>query len=183
MVDLNNFCGFHKILKVLLLVCFLIHLFELYSKFYTIYILLPVTGPQYYFQAVGEVTVQAHVFPDVGHYFNSHHDLLPSPSPEGFFYDLVEQTQESGERPTAAFPSSHVGISTILMILSWRTSRRLFFVLTPFYVLLCGATVYIQAHYLIDAIAGLLTAPLFYKWSHKLYYTKFFHRPKGFRDF
>ena len=86
-------------------------------------------------------------------------------------------------RPTAAFPSSHVGISTILMILSWRTSRRLFFVLTPFYVLLCGATVYIQAHYLIDAIAGLLTAPLFYKWSHKLYYTKFFHRPKGFRDF
>jgi membrane-associated phospholipid phosphatase len=34
--------------------------------------------------------------------------------------------------------------------------------LLPLYVLLCFATVYIQAHYAIDAIAGLLTGVVFY---------------------
>ncbi len=151
--------------------------------YYLIYVLLPVTGPQYYFEAVGEATIRAHVFPNVGDYFNYHHELLPSPGGEGFFRSLVEQTQQSGERPTAAFPSSHVGISTVLMILSWRTSKRLFLVLTPFYVLLCCATVYIQAHYLIDAVAGLVSAPLFYLLAHRIYYTRWFHRPEGLQDF
>jgi membrane-associated phospholipid phosphatase len=32
----------------------------------------------------------------------------------------------------------------------------------PFYVCLCCATVYIQAHYLIDAMAGFVTAVVFY---------------------
>ena len=70
------------------------------------------------------------------------------------FYSLVEGSQQVGERPTAAFPSSHVGISTILMIMAWRGSKKLFACLIPFYMLLCGATVYIQAHYVIDAIVG-----------------------------
>lgn len=32
----------------------------------------------------------------------------------------------------------------------------------PFYIFLCLATVYIQAHYLIDAIAGLISAVVIY---------------------
>lgn len=32
----------------------------------------------------------------------------------------------------------------------------------PFYIFLCLATVYIQAHYLIDAIAGLISAVIIY---------------------
>lgn len=32
----------------------------------------------------------------------------------------------------------------------------------PFYVLMCFATVYILAHYAIDAIAGLITGVAFY---------------------
>jgi len=63
-----------------------------------------------------------------------------------------------GERPTAAFPSSHVGMSTILMIMAWRGSRKLFWCLMPFYLLLCAATVYIQAHYVIDVIVGFVSA-------------------------
>ena len=76
----------------------------------------------------------------------------------GFFYNLVEGSQQIGERPTAAFPSSHVGISTLLMIMAWRGSRWLFACLFPFYILLCCATVYIQAHYLIDSIVGFISA-------------------------
>lgn len=41
------------------------------------------------------------------------------------------------------------------MIMAWRASKKLFACLMPFYLLLCGATVYIQAHYLIDAIEDL----------------------------
>ncbi len=45
-------------------------------------------------------------------------------------------------------------MSTILMIMAWRGGKKLFACLIPFYMLLCGATVYIQAHYLIDAIVA-----------------------------
>ncbi len=154
-----------------------------FFMYYLIFVFIPVAGPQYYFQAIGETALQARVYPNISDYFNHHQEMLASPGVDGFFRQLVEATQRSGERPTAAFPSSHVGISTILMMLAWRTRRSLFFVLTPFYVLLCLATVYIQAHYVIDAIAGLLTAPVFYHIAHRLYYTRFFHRPHGYRDF
>ena len=42
--------------------------------------------------------------------------------------------------------------------------------LLPLYVLLCCATVYIQAHYLIDSIFGLISAVLFFmltSWGYK----------------
>ena len=131
--------------------------------YYVIYIFLPVAGPQFYFPAIGSDLVEQGVFPALDDYFNHNQELLPGPGYEhGFFYNLVESSQRVGERPTAAFPSSHVGVSTILMILSWQGSRRLFAALMPFYLLLCCATVYIQAHYLIDAIAGFVSAFLVY---------------------
>ena len=82
---------------------------------------------------------------------------------DGFCYHLVESAHQAGERPTAAFPSSHVGITTILMILAGRTrSRWLFFCLLPLFLLMCFATVYIQAHYAIDVFAGLVSGILFF---------------------
>ena len=82
---------------------------------------------------------------------------------DGFFYYLLEVTHDAGERPTAAFPSSHVGVTTIVMLLALRTrSRRLIFSLLPFYILLCLSTVYILAHYAIDAIAGLIVGVFLY---------------------
>lgn len=96
--------------------------------------------------------------------------MLPGPGYEhGFFYNLVEASQEVGERPTAAFPSSHVGISTIVMIMAWRVNRKLAYILSPFYVLLCCATVYIQAHYLIDSLVGLITAFFVYQLATLMY--------------
>ncbi|MDR0939152.1 MAG: phosphatase PAP2 family protein [Mediterranea sp.] len=143
--------------------------------YYLIYIFVPVTGPQFYFPAIGSDNVSQGVFPAIGDYFNLHHELLPGPGfQHGFFYDLVEDSQQVGERPTAAFPSSHVGIATILMIMAWRGSKTLFACLVPFYMLLCGATVYIQAHYAIDAIVGFLSAFLVYvatTWMFKRWFT------------
>ena len=142
--------------------------------YYLIYIFVPVAGPQFYFPAIGMDNVEACNFLSIGDYFNHNAILLPGPNFEqGLFFDLVEASQEVGERPTAAFPSSHVGISTILMIMAWRVNKKLCYGLTPFYVLLCCATVYIQAHYLIDVFAGLISAIAIYilsTWMYKRWF-------------
>jgi membrane-associated phospholipid phosphatase len=86
---------------------------------------------------------------------------------DGFFYYLVESAHDAGERPTAAFPSSHVGITTILMFLAWKARcKPLFWGMMPFYVLMCFATVYIQAHYAIDVIGGWISAVVIYAVLH-----------------
>ncbi len=168
--------GYFSYYPMILLVTmfYFVYRFDLFEKlsfvlvtsffiYYLIYIFVPVAGPQYYFPAIGLDNVAKGIFPAVGDYFNHHQELLPGPGfDQGYFYNLVEGSQQVGERPTAAFPSSHVGISTILMIMAWRGSRKFFLFLLPFYVLLCGATVYIQAHYLIDAIVGFISAFLLY---------------------
>lgn len=135
-----------------------------FFAYYVIFVLVPVTGPTFYYRAVGLDNIEAGIFPSVGDWFNSHTECLPSPGyTDGLFYHLVEDAKAAGERPTAAFPSSHVGISTVIMLLVWHTrNRRLFFCMVPFYLFLCMATVYIQAHYAIDALAGLATGALFY---------------------
>ena len=142
--------------------------------YYLIYIFVPVAGPQFYFPAIGMDNVEACNFLSIGDYFNHNAILLPGPNFEqGLFFDLVEASQEVGERPTAAFPSSHVGISTILMIMAWRVNKKLCYGLTPFYVLLCCATVYIQAHYLIDVFAGWMSAIAIYilsTWMYKKWF-------------
>ena len=87
--------------------------------------------------------------------------MLPGPGwNTAFFYNLVEASQQVGERPTAAFPSSHVEFHPDDYVLACQ--QKLFGFLLPFYVLLCGATVYIQAHYLIDSIAGFVSAFMLY---------------------
>ena len=132
--------------------------------YYVLFIALPVTGPQYYYLAAGLDNIAAGTFPSLGDYFMTHQESIPNPGwPDGFFYQMVLDAHNAGERPTAAFPSSHVGVSTILMLLAWQSrSRRLFFSLLPFYVLLCLSTVYIQAHYAVDVLGGWVSALLLY---------------------
>jgi len=125
--------------------------------FYVIFIFLPVAGPQFYYEAVGVDQIAQGYFPDLGHYFLNHQQSLPIPGTDsGLFHYLVQDAHNAGERPTAAFPSSHVGVSVVLLWLAWEVrSRRLFVVLLLLTVLMFFATFYIQAHYAIDAIAGL----------------------------
>lgn len=132
--------------------------------YYVVFDVLPVTGPTYYYKAVGVGEIARGVFPELGHYFNTHQASLPTPGyTDGIFYHIVEDAKAAGERPTAAFPSSHVGVSTVCMLLLLRLRCRwLLWTLLPIYLLLCLATVYIQAHYAIDAIAGLVTGVALY---------------------
>ena len=152
--------------------------------FYIIFIFLPVAGPQYYYQAVGLDQIAQGHFPPVGHYFLDHQESLPIPGAQGgLFHSLVQLTHAAGERPTAAFPSSHVGISVVLLWLACERDRsrsvstmatgngnvarggRCWALIVPLMILstlMFFATFYIQAHYAIDAIAGLFTGTAFY---------------------
>lgn len=135
-----------------------------FFTYYVIFILLPVTGPQFYYLAVGTDQIAQGIFPNLGDWFLTHSERMAAPGwSDGFFYHLLDITHDAGERPTAAFPSSHVGVTTVIMLLALRTrSIRLILTILPFYVLMCFATVYIYAHYAIDAIAGLITGAIFY---------------------
>ena len=137
---------------------------------YVVFIFVPVAGPQYYFAAQG-VDAAGAVFPSLGDYFYDRAtvtQMVDYPA-GGFFRDFVNWTHATGERPTAAFPSSHIGIATIVMILAWRHVRPLAWVMLPLYVFLCCATVYIKAHYLVDALAGLAVAPLVLWLAERIY--------------
>ena len=149
--------------------------------FYLIFDFLPVAGPQFYFKAVGVDQIAQGIFPNIGDYFNTiqfdvhNRDfILPIPGWEdGTMHKLLIMAHDAGERPTAAFPSSHVGVATIVMWLAWETkNRKVLYTCLPFAVLLFFSTFYIQAHYAIDAIAGLLFGTLFYfalKWGYKVF--------------
>ena len=121
--------------------------------------------------AIGLDQVAQGIFPNVYDYFSTHSERMVSPGwTDGFFYHLVDSAHNAGERPTAAFPSSHVGMTCVLLLQAWYSRyRRTFYILLPFFLLMFAATVYIQAHYLIDAIAGLFTGFLFYYAMSYLY--------------
>ena len=131
--------------------------------YYLIYIFLPVAGPQFYFPVIGEELAAVGPYPEIGNYFDLHPEISIAQEGKGaLFTELVGMAQSTGERPTAAFPSSHIGVSTVLMLLAFRAKKPLAAIMFPVYVLLCCATVYIKAHYLVDAIAGLATGVIFY---------------------
>ncbi|NDV57683.1 phosphatase PAP2 family protein [Bacteroides sp. 519] len=171
---LNMGYFFYYPMIVLVAMFYFIYRFDLFEKlsfvlvtcffvYYFVFIFVPCAGPQFYFPVIGYENVANGIFPPIGDYFDHNIELVPAPEYEqGFFHNLVKLTQKVGERPTAAFPSSHVAMSTILMIMAWRATKKLFLFLFPFYLCLCLATVYIQAHYLIDSIVGFVSAfPLY----------------------
>lgn len=147
--------------------------------FYLVFIFINAAGPQFYYYAPG-VDAAKGIFPDAGSYFLQHHELRPM-EPMGPFSYLIKVLHGS-EEPIAAFPSSHVGVSTIVILLAFRLKKIWGIIMFPFYVLLVCSTVYIAAHYFVDVIGGFIAAITFMIISNKLYKTKFFHRPKEFDD-
>jgi membrane-associated phospholipid phosphatase len=114
-----------------------------FYMYYILFILFPVAGPQFF------LTPPDNQLPDAY-----------------FFRDLVKWVDAFGERPTAAFPSSHVGIMVILTYLAYKYAPKLLKWMIPGGILLVLSTIYIKAHYAIDVIAGFLTVPTMY-WVSK----------------
>ena len=128
---------FQKLLFVLLTSFYL---------YYAVFIIIPVVGPQFFFQ--GDLAIF---------------------TPQGPFGHLIKFIQETGEVPTGAFPSSHVGISILLGYQIFKYFRKYFLAISIIITTLIFSTVYIKAHYVLDVLAAFIVAPLFYYLSNKLY--------------
>lgn len=114
--------------------------------FYTIFIFIPVEGPQFYWS-----------YPD-------------NRVPDGYLFStLMRFIQSMGEKPTGAFPSSHVGMTLIYLWVLFTLRRKTFWVVLPVACLLFCSTVYIKAHYLVDVAAAFVVTPVVYWASLKLY--------------
>ena len=115
--------------------------------YYLVFIFFPVAGPQYYFK-----------------------ETVPR-LPDGYLFShLMHFIEQTAERPTAAFPSSHVGISLLMVWLAWKYVRKAFYYVLPFAVLLIISTVYLRAHYVIDVLAGGAAFPLLLLLGNKSYF-------------
>lgn len=134
-----------------------------FFTYYLVFDLVPVAGPMYYYPAIGMSNVVKGIFPMVGDYFNTHLNMMKAPGwADGIGYQLITLIHGE-EHPTGAFPSSHVGLSVVSLILAAKSrNKTLTLSILPFVIGIGFATVYIRAHYVTDAIWGLITGIAFY---------------------
>ena len=123
--------------------------------YYIVFAILPVMGPQFYFPPpLNEV-------------------------PDGYlFCKLMRFLQITGEKPTGAFPSSHVGVTFIVVVFVAQHCRVLLKYVLPLFVILVLSTVYIKAHYLIDVIGGFASVAVFYPMVNFMYRKIEYHQRK-----
>jgi membrane-associated phospholipid phosphatase len=111
-----------------------------FAFLYVVYTFVPVQGPKYFFE-----TLQAAWYKEF----------------EGVvFVPLMRMIFNRVNLAGAAFPSSHVAIGLICVVLIRWELPRLYRAYLAAFVLLCLSTVYIYAHYAVDIIAGIAVAPL-----------------------
>ena len=106
--------------------------------------------------------------------------IVPAAGPQAVLkYDIDVQggaltrivtTSEDFLRSTnrSAFPSLHVGMSTVVLLFAWKHSRKTFAVLFVPVLLLWVSTVYLRQHYLIDVVAGWVLALACFYASRKI---------------
>src|SRR5262249_51484720 len=107
-----------------------------YAVNYLIYILFPVDSPFYLQPAPGR--------PFEGH----------------LFYDLVHFLSAHGGARGGAFPSSHISISTVILLLTFQYEKRWAVWFLPFLGGLFFAFVFGFFHYVAAALGGCTLAPV-----------------------
>jgi membrane-associated phospholipid phosphatase len=121
--------------------------------YYMFYALVPVVGPQFHFNT-----------------------LYTDPDPPYFFGKMMRYILTNLEKPTGAFPSSHVGIALIISVISFKYLKKYFYYSLLFVFGICFATIYLKAHYIVDVIGAVITVPLLIAISSYVYdklYAKF----------
>jgi len=89
--------------------------------------------------------------------------------PSGPFFQIVRFVYRTFEAGSAAFPSSHVAVALTTLWFSWRYLRPIRWLHTLVAFLLCVSTVYGRYHYVIDVVAGILTAAILVPVGNWLY--------------
>ncbi|MFQ5675182.1 MAG: phosphatase PAP2 family protein [bacterium] len=81
----------------------------------------------------------------------------------GYIFDrMVRAIQETAAISGAAFPSSHVAAMWILLIFAFKSKRLFGWIILPVILSLSFSVVYLQYHYAVDSIAGILLVGVTY---------------------
>ncbi len=74
-----------------------------------------------------------------------------------FLRDIIDSTLNTLEGVKRdAFPSGHTAVTLVVLYLSFRFHRSLFWIFLPFVFTLLLSTVYLRYHYVVDVIGGIL---------------------------
>jgi membrane-associated phospholipid phosphatase len=130
---------------------------------YLIYIFTPVMGPRIFFREIVDYQLPADVQPAVP-------PVFPAVVQAGTFYKIMAWIYHRFETPGAAFPSSHVAIAITTVWFSFLYLRGFRWVHLVVVILLCVSTVYCRYHYVVDVLAGTLTAALLIPVGNRLYF-------------
>lgn len=130
---------------------------------YLLYIVFPVVGPpMFYFQPTGQ-----QLPPDLQNAFPN--PVYPDAVKAGPLFQLMAFLYRMFDSPGAAMPSSHVAVALCTVFFSYYYRLRVRHLHLVVAILLCGATVYCRYHYVLDVLAGLLTAALLIPLGNWLY--------------
>ena len=149
--DRRQFFHFVSVVSFLFYVCYLIYVF------------LPVIGSRAFFHQV-----ESYALPPDSQRFAST-DVYPESVKSGIFFRIMLVIYRIFEAPGAAFPSSHVAVALCTVYFSFRYLRPIRYWHLALAILLCFATVYCRYHYVVDVLAGLLTAAVLIPVGNWLY--------------
>lgn len=110
---------------------------------YVIFIVFPVAGPYWTFNASR----------------NEYRGFI--------FVKIIDYIVLNAEIPNAAFPSSHVALALFVLLSAIKFRLKISLLLIPAFIGLTLATVYIKAHYVIDIPFGILVGVLFFIYSDR----------------
>jgi len=131
---------------------------------YLTYIILPVIGSRAFFRQV-----DGYALPEATQQLATT-DQYPAAVQTGVFFQIMKWIYREFEAPGAAFPSSHVAVALCTVFFSFLYLRRIRYLHLVIAVLLCISTVYCRYHYVVDVIAGLVTAAVIIPLGNWLYF-------------
>ena len=85
-------------------------------------------------------------------------DTYPAAVKAGLFFRIMALIYHVFEAPGAALPSSHVAVALCTVYFSFRYLPSIRYLHLALALVLCASTLYCRYHYVIDVLAGLLTA-------------------------
>jgi membrane-associated phospholipid phosphatase len=146
----KHFHHFISVVSVVFYVCYLIYIFT------------PVVGPRILCRDMVSYTLPPDVVPPGA-------ITTPAPVEASLFFQIMAWIYERFETPGAAFPSSHVAVALTTVYFSFLYLRPIRWLHLALALLLCVSTVYGRYHYVVDVLAGALTAALLVPIGNRLY--------------
>ncbi len=129
---------------------------------YLTYAFMPVIGPRILCREIVDVPLPPDVVPATP-------PATPPSVQASIFFQLMAWIYEHFETPGAAFPSSHVAVAICTLYFSFLYLRPIRWAHLVMVVLLCASTVYGRYHYVLDVVAGVITAGVLIPVGNRLY--------------